>query len=94
MSTKVQKKNAPTKTKKKEQSDDVCIVDPPPIPFERPEKYVILCKVCMNNRIDTIFIPCRHACVCEQCYDKLPVPKECPICRRNVFRTIHVIIDS
>lgn len=71
--------------------DDVTEVSAPPgWRARRPD----MCRVCRAAKIDTIFIPCRHACVCEACYDALPVPKVCPACRRNVIKTLHVILDS
>lgn len=55
---------------------------------------IILCKICLTNRIDTIITPCYHACLCHDCWDKMPVPKRCPVCRGFVINTLHVIIDS
>ena len=25
------------------------------------------CKICLNNRIDTVCIPCGHRCICDSC---------------------------
>lgn len=58
---------------------------------EDDEEAIIICKVCMSSRISLIFIPCRHACVCDECYDKLGVPRACPICRTFITRSIKVI---
>ena len=55
---------------------------------------LILCKICFTNRIDTIITPCYHASICHECWEKMPAPKTCPICRGYVISTLHVIIDA
>ena len=58
--------------------------------FENP----LLCKTCFNNRIGLVFFPCTHACICSNCYEKLSIPKECPICRINIVRTEKILFPS
>lgn len=41
----------------------------------------ILCKVCMDEIMDTICLPCAHAVGCESCVAQLEI---CPICRRKI----------
>ena len=37
------------------------------------------CCICLDEEIDTIFFPCRHACCCSKCFSKV---SECPMCRK------------
>ena len=36
------------------------------------------CKICMENKINTLLIPCGHLAFCEQCSKKI---KTCPFCK-------------
>ena len=38
-----------------------------------------LCKVCLNERYNTVFIPCGHVCACVKCAFSVAT---CPICRQ------------
>jgi hypothetical protein len=29
------------------------------------------CKVCMQNNVELVFIECKHACLCKECYEKI-----------------------
>ncbi|XP_071112883.1 baculoviral IAP repeat-containing protein 7-B-like [Haliotis cracherodii] len=40
-----------------------------------------LCKVCQENEISVIFLPCGHLTCCSQCATSL---SECPICRGKI----------
>ena len=46
-----------------------------------------LCKVCVTNEINIVLLPCNHACICQQCYDRLSAPRKCPLCRKPVAQT-------
>jgi len=46
-----------------------------------------LCKVCMENEIDMLLLPCRHLVVCRRCSAKV---KTCPVCREHIETTIEV----
>ena len=61
---------------------------------ENNNEYLITCKICLSNRINLIFTPCYHACICQECWNKLSVPKLCPICRCFVISTLYLIIDN
>uniref|UniRef100_A0A183C4J5 RING-type domain-containing protein n=1 Tax=Globodera pallida TaxID=36090 RepID=A0A183C4J5_GLOPA len=39
------------------------------------------CVVCCDKKIQTAFFPCRHACACKECADKI---SKCPICRQII----------
>lgn len=52
-----------------------------------------LCSVCLKNRRDTVFLPCRHAQFCETCSKKwLEKKQTCPICRKHVECILDIII--
>ena len=42
------------------------------------------CVVCMEKYVERVILPCRHACVCEKCCDRL---SNCPICRSFIINT-------
>ncbi|XP_070578985.1 cell growth regulator with RING finger domain protein 1-like [Ptychodera flava] len=46
------------------------------------------CTVCQNAEISRVILPCRHACVCNQCF---PMLNKCPMCRTPIesFFYIH-----
>ena len=46
-----------------------------------------VCVVCATNRATHVVLPCRHACLCEECFPRL---RDCPVCRapiRTYFRS-------
>ncbi|XP_033825605.1 mitochondrial ubiquitin ligase activator of NFKB 1 [Periophthalmus magnuspinnatus] len=46
------------------------------------------CTVCLNRERDCVFLECGHVCACLQCYEFLPRPKKCPICRSAIDRVV------
>ena len=44
-----------------------------------------LCKVCMEDEICFVFIPCGHICTCENCAVNGDL-KNCPICREKITK--------
>lgn len=46
------------------------------------------CTVCLTVERNCIFLECGHVCSCIQCYEALPVPKKCPICRAIIQRVV------
>lgn len=49
------------------------------------------CKVCMENQIQTVFVPCGHLCMCIVCSEKYESDK-CPICRKEYSHLIKVYL--
>ena len=49
-----------------------------------------LCKICLDNPIDTIFLPCSHLVTCTKCQMCI---NECPICRAKIKATAKVYIQ-
>lgn len=41
------------------------------------------CKICLDNPVEVLFLPCKHVCCCQNCSNKLKV-KVCPICRGKI----------
>lgn len=46
------------------------------------------CSVCLSRERSCVFLECGHVCTCTQCYDALPAPKKCPICRATIDRVV------
>ncbi|XP_076840675.1 mitochondrial ubiquitin ligase activator of NFKB 1 [Brachyhypopomus gauderio] len=46
------------------------------------------CAVCLTRERACVFLECGHVCTCERCYDALPWPKKCPICRASIDRMV------
>ncbi|XP_036302458.1 mitochondrial ubiquitin ligase activator of NFKB 1 isoform X1 [Pipistrellus kuhlii] len=46
------------------------------------------CVVCLSNFKSCVFLECGHVCACTSCYQALPEPKKCPICRQAISRVI------
>ncbi|KAJ8570113.1 hypothetical protein K7X08_006690 [Anisodus acutangulus] len=45
---------------------------------ERLQNEKILCRICFDEQINILLLPCRHHILCSTCCDKC---KRCPICR-------------
>ena len=46
-----------------------------------------LCKICMDASIDCVLLECGHMVTCTKCGKQLA---DCPICRQNIARIVHV----
>lgn len=60
---------------------------------EAEEKKEALCVICMAEKPDCIFFPCRHFCVDKSCaehLDKRTKIVECPVCRKSIEEVIHI----
>ncbi|KAI4357867.1 hypothetical protein L6164_001789 [Bauhinia variegata] len=49
--------------------------------YERLQNEKILCRVCFEEQINVVLLPCRHHILCSSCADKC---KRCPICRVTI----------
>ena len=49
----------------------------------------ITCKVCMDQKVGVLFLPCRHLICCEPCGDSV---KRCPLCRQRIIGTIKAFL--
>ncbi|XP_044489253.1 uncharacterized protein LOC123213777 isoform X2 [Mangifera indica] len=46
--------------------------------YERLQNEKILCRVCFEEQISIVLLPCRHHILCSTCSEKC---KKCPVCR-------------
>jgi len=44
------------------------------------------CKICMDEKINTVCVPCGHQCLCVGCSKK--IQGQCPICKQAVEQVI------
>lgn len=51
------------------------------------------CIVCLNGLRDLVLMPCKHLCVCSNCFDQLPSPKKCPVCRTPVNESLFIFVS-
>ena len=43
------------------------------------------CVICLSNKRNTMVMPCKHICLCNECADVLSNNKsDCPICRIRI----------
>lgn len=49
----------------------------------------LACRVCMDEPIDTLFLPCRHVVCCENC---APRCNRCPLCRGEIEKLMHIFL--
>ena len=42
---------------------------------------MITCKICLENEVGIVFLPCGHLCCCVQC---APAVQQCPVCRTPI----------
>lgn len=54
-----------------------------------------LCVVCQDSLKNTLFLPCRHLCVCLGCAETIvsseaPVQRHCPLCRSRIGTIVEV----
>ena len=48
-----------------------------------------LCKFCLEEEVQMVFIPCGHTVSCQECAQRLtdekpPNQRKCPVCRKNI----------
>ncbi|NXN30554.1 MUL1 ligase, partial [Nycticryphes semicollaris] len=55
---------------------------------ERGETLKNTCVICLSSIKSCIFLECGHVCSCKECYQALPQPKKCPICRQAISRMV------
>jgi len=48
-----------------------------------------MCVVCLDKRVDTVFLECGHLACCKKCAIKL---QTCPICRSPITRVVPIFI--
>merc|ERR1719245_2090328 len=48
------------------------------------------CKICMDEEVGVVFLPCGHLCSCVNCAPSL---KDCPVCRRPIQGTVRTFLS-
>ena len=51
-----------------------------------------LCKICMENEISFVFIPCGHFITCENCAVNRDL-KICPMCRKQITKRLKTYLS-
>ena len=46
-----------------------------------------ICKVCLDNKRNRTFLPCKHTVACDECTKKL---RACPVCRKRIMALVKV----
>ncbi|KAJ8311141.1 hypothetical protein KUTeg_011305 [Tegillarca granosa] len=49
-----------------------------------------LCKICLDEDVSIVFLPCGHMATCASC---APALRKCPICRQFIKGTVKAIIS-
>lgn len=49
-----------------------------------------LCKVCSDNAINVVLVPCGHMCLCNVCADKVT---SCPLCRTMISQRVRTFLS-
>ncbi|KAE8574425.1 hypothetical protein XENTR_v10003421 [Xenopus tropicalis] len=65
----------------------------PPLSTEeqlRQLKEERMCKVCMDNDVSMVFVPCGHLVVCTECAPNL---RHCPICRAAIRGSVRAFMS-
>lgn len=52
------------------------------------------CVACQDNERCVLLLPCKHVCLCKDCFQRLPIQygKRCPICRERVAKSMHIFL--
>ena len=59
----------------------------------RNENTEYLCSICMTNKKNTVFLPCRHAQFCLECSKKWTKKKStCPLCLKSVSGILDILL--
>lgn len=48
------------------------------------------CKICMDNEVGAVLLPCGHLVACVDCAPSL---KDCPVCRQQIKATIRTFLS-
>lgn len=53
-----------------------------------------ICKICLNAKKNTLFLPCRHIVACSMCSNTIISTESptCSVCRRGIKGTILVFL--
>lgn len=51
-----------------------------------------VCVICLTNNRDICNRPCGHVCSCVTCYEAMPAPRKCPVCREAIVSILPVYL--
>lgn len=46
-----------------------------------------ICKICIENQIDCVFVECGHLMSCLKCSQNL---EKCPFCRQTIYKIVKI----
>jgi baculoviral IAP repeat-containing protein 2/3 len=49
-----------------------------------------LCKICMDEEVGVVFLPCGHLVTCVNCAPSL---HDCPVCRQLIKATVRTFLS-
>eukprot|EP00927_Polykrikos_kofoidii_P068480 TRINITY_DN63846_c0_g1_i1.p1 TRINITY_DN63846_c0_g1~~TRINITY_DN63846_c0_g1_i1.p1 ORF type:complete len:319 (+),score=12.38 TRINITY_DN63846_c0_g1_i1:46-957(+) len=59
------------------------------------------CRICFDRRSETIVLPCRHGCLCEEClryslfsHSVSKGGRKCPFCRKRIKTVVRICRDE
>lgn len=52
-------------------------------------KHQITCRVCLDESVDMLFLPCRHLVCCSSCGNNC---KKCPLCRQTIIAAVKTFL--
>jgi len=53
--------------------------------LKETERKLNVCAVDLENPVNTVFLPCKHACACKGCAERLLKEKSrCPMCQGKI----------
>ena len=64
----------------------------PSMSLSSPGQIENSCSVCLTLQKNVLLMPCRHLTVCSVCYEALPLPKKCPVCRTFVRECVPIFV--
>jgi len=53
-------------------------------------KSQVTCKICMDEKISVVFLPCGHIVACTGC---APALKKCPLCRAEILGSTVALLE-
>ncbi|XP_052810393.1 uncharacterized protein LOC128238475 [Mya arenaria] len=73
------------------ENTEAAVADPKAIKEENEQlKEQTVCKVCLDNTVSIVFLPCGHLVTCADC---APAMRKCPICRAVVKGTVRTYMS-
>lgn len=49
-----------------------------------------LCKICLDQELGVVMLPCAHLVACITCASSLP---DCPLCRQTIKATVRTFLS-